>query len=93
MSNLRPVERLPRGRMRFAGVGVELAATVGGACLVGYWIDRRFGTGPWGLVACAVVGVVGGLYNMIRPALRETARTAERERDQRRRRPDDKADG
>ncbi len=56
-----------RGQMmRLAGAGLELAATMAGACLLGYWIDRRLGWEPWGLLVCAGVGIVGGLYNLIR---------------------------
>ena len=62
----------PRENLRLAGAGVELAATISGACLVGYWIDRHYGTSPKGLLICAIIGVVGGLYNLIRQAVRET---------------------
>ena len=92
MNQPRPAKRLPQGATRFAGVGVELAAAVGGGCLLGYWIDRHFETSPWGLLACAAVGIIGGLYNIIRPGLREMGRMAEREEENRRRRhSDDKA--
>lgn len=57
------------GTMRLAGLGMELAAAVGGACLLGYWIDRRFDTSPWGILILATIGVVGGLYNMIRQSV------------------------
>ena len=59
------------GTMRLAGLGVELAAAVGGACLLGYWIDRRLDTSPWGILILATIGVVGGLYNMIRQSVHE----------------------
>lgn len=59
------------GAMRLAGKGVELAATVGVACLLGYWIDTKFGTEPWGLVILALVGIVGGLYNLVRQEIRQ----------------------
>ena len=55
--------------IRYAGLGVELAATVGVLSLVGWWIDGRFGTAPWGLVVGAVVGLVGGMANLVRTAL------------------------
>ncbi len=64
-----PPKRPPGSAARLAGMGTELAATLAGACLLGYWIDRRFETGPWGLLICATLGVVGGLYNMLRRAL------------------------
>lgn len=62
----------PPGNMRLAGLGVELAAAVVGGCLLGYWIDRRFGTYPWWFLICTGIGLVGGLYNLIRQAMRET---------------------
>jgi ATP synthase protein I len=62
-----------RSSMRLAGLGVELAAGLGAAVLLGYWIDRRFGTSPWGLLTCAAIGIVGGLYNVIRQAVQESS--------------------
>lgn len=54
---------------RLSGIGFELVAAVGGFILVGYWWDRHFGTGPWGIVVGAVLGLVGGMYNLIRKSL------------------------
>lgn len=73
----------PRDRqpwMRLGGVGLELAAAVGGFSLLGYWIDRHYGTSPWGLLVGALLGLVGGFYNLVKAAL-ATARAA-RELDQ-----------
>lgn len=55
--------------MRFAGLGMEFAAAVAGLTLLGLWIDRRFDTEPWGVLVGAGVGIIGGMYNMIRQAL------------------------
>ncbi len=71
MGDPKPARRLPPGVMRLAGAGIELAAGLGGACLLGWWIDRHFGTKPWGLLICAIVGVVGGLYNLVRRSMLE----------------------
>ena len=60
----------PRTWPRLAGLGVELAGAVGGFCLLGYWIDRRYDTHPWGLLICAVCGLIGGFYNFIRSSLK-----------------------
>ena len=66
--------RSPRGvNTRLAGLGMELAAAVAGACLLGYWLDRRFGTTPWWFIVCTVIGLVGGLYNLLRQAIQETS--------------------
>jgi F0F1-type ATP synthase assembly protein I len=54
---------------RLSGLGIELAAAVGGFTLAGYWWDRYFGTGPWGVLTGALLGLVGGMYNVIRQSL------------------------
>ncbi len=51
-----------------------MAAAVGALCLAGYWVDRKFETSPWGILVGAMTGIVGGLYNLIRPALRAALR-------------------
>jgi F0F1-type ATP synthase assembly protein I len=68
-----------RGRAswtRLSGIGFELVAAVGAFILVGYWWDRHFGTGPKGMIVGAVLGLVGGMYNLIRQSLRATREAA-----------------
>lgn len=55
--------------MRYSALGVELAAALIGFALVGLWIDRHYGTTPWGLVIGLGLGLVGGMYNLIRQSL------------------------
>jgi len=69
--------------VRLSGIGVELVGAVAGFTLVGYWIDRHFGTGYWGLLTGLVLGLVGGMYNLIRQSLR-----ASKEADSSQREPD-----
>lgn len=47
-------------------MGVEYAAALAGFGLAGYWIDRHYGSGPWGVVIGAALGLIGGTYNLIR---------------------------
>jgi F0F1-type ATP synthase assembly protein I len=63
------------GWVRYSGVGLELAGATAGLAFVGYWIDRRFGTQPWGFLGGVVIGLVGGLYNLVRQSL-EASREA-----------------
>lgn len=60
--------RLP-GWVRHSGVGLELAGAVAGFALLGYWIDRRFATEPWGVVGGVILGLAGGLYNLVKQSL------------------------
>lgn len=55
---------------KLSGIGIELAAAVAGFTLLGYWWDRHYGTAPWGLLIGMVLGLVGGMYNLIRQSLR-----------------------
>ena len=64
-----PGERRFPGWVRHSGIGLELAGATAGLALIGYWIDGRFGTRPWGIVGGVVIGLVGGLYNMVRESL------------------------
>jgi ATP synthase protein I len=66
------------GWVRHSGVGLELAGATAGLALVGYWLDGRFGTRPWGTLIGVVIGLVGGLYNLVRESL-EAAREAKAE--------------
>lgn len=69
---------------RYLGLGVEMAGAVGGLVLVGWWVDRHWGTGPWGILIGALVGLVGGMTYLVREALgaaRDSTRDAEDSRD------------
>lgn len=57
---------------------MELAASVGGGCLLGWWVDRRMGTEPWAMLIGSGIGIVGGLYNMIRQSLRDSVRSTQK---------------
>jgi F0F1-type ATP synthase assembly protein I len=61
-------QRFP-GWVRYSGIGLELAGATAGLALLGYWIDNRYATGPWGILGGVIIGIVGGLYNMVRESL------------------------
>jgi len=50
------------------GMGLEFAATVAALGLLGWFLDRRWNTSPWLLVAGIVVGFAAGLMTLIRAA-------------------------
>lgn len=53
----------------FLGMGSQLAGTVALFVLLGWWLDRKFGWTPWGLIVSASIGVVMGLYSFLKGAL------------------------
>jgi F0F1-type ATP synthase assembly protein I len=67
--------------VKYSGAGLELAGATAGLALIGYWIDRRFGTTPWAILAGVVIGIVGGLYNLVKTsmaAMREAGKDDEK---------------
>ena len=50
-------------------MGLELAGATAGLALLGYWIDGKFGTSPWGILGGVTIGIVGGLYNLIKESM------------------------
>ncbi len=65
-----------RVMMRYAGMGFELAAAIIGLTLLGLWFDYHFKTAPAGVLVGAGIGIVGGLFNFIKAALRLSASEA-----------------
>jgi F0F1-type ATP synthase assembly protein I len=57
------------GWVRYSGAGLELAGATAGLALVGYWIDGKYDTAPWAMLAGVILGIVGGLYNLIKESL------------------------
>ena len=68
------------GWMKHAGIGIEFAGAVGAFIVLGWWIDRHWDTKPWGIVICALLGLIGGFYNLLKAALK-AAEEAENKRD------------
>ncbi|MEZ5330763.1 MAG: AtpZ/AtpI family protein [Thermoanaerobaculia bacterium] len=66
---------------RVAGLGFELAAAVGGFALFGWWIGDWLGNAKIGLLVGAVLGIVGGLYNLVRTSLIALGEESGREHD------------
>lgn len=45
--------------------GTELVVVVLGGLLAGQWLDEKFNTSPWIMLAGAVLGIIFGLYRII----------------------------
>jgi F0F1-type ATP synthase assembly protein I len=45
-----------------AGVGLQIGVGVGLGCVVGWWLDKRYGWSPWGVIVGAMLGLASGKY-------------------------------
>ena len=50
---------------RFAGVGMQFAASIAVFALGGHWLDGRLGSGPWLLITGVFLGFGLGLVSLI----------------------------
>ena len=53
----------------FLTIGIQLAVTVVVLFFVGRWLDDRFGTAPWLMLAGLFLGIVGGMIKFFRSAI------------------------
>ena len=61
---------------RYAHMGLEFAGAALVLALVGWFIDGRYDTRPWGAVTGATVGFAGGMYLFIKDALQANRENA-----------------
>jgi len=70
-----PVEKsdTEKSPWRYAGLGLQFAGTTGLFVFMGYELDKRMGWTPWGLVSLGMLGLIGGLYLLIKDVMKENA--------------------
>jgi len=56
-----------------AGAGIQFALTTALFAFMGVYVDRHWGTPPWGIVGFTLLGLVGGMYLLIKDALKDNA--------------------
>lgn len=72
--------KLARAAGRYAGVGLQFAASIVVFLYAGQWVDRRFGTAPWGVLAGVFVGASAAFYSIYRRLMADLRREEERKR-------------
>lgn len=65
---------------RGLALAFEFAGAILGGAFVGWWIDGRFGTGPWATLGLTILGAVGGFVRLIQMARSFSAVDRGRER-------------
>lgn len=73
--------RASRAAAKYAGIGLQFAASVVLFLYLGQWLDRRFGTGPWGVLVGVLVGASAAFYSMYRKLMTDLERTEKAKRD------------
>jgi ATP synthase protein I len=46
--------------------GIALFASVAAFCAAGWFVDKWFGTAPWGIIGGIVLGSAAGLFEFVR---------------------------
>jgi F0F1-type ATP synthase assembly protein I len=59
----------PRAAWAYAGLGFEIVVPIVLGALLGWWLDGRWGTAPWLLLAGLLLGIGAGFYNFFRAVL------------------------
>ena len=49
-------------------LSAEFVAGVAAGGILGWIVDRLFGTSPWGLIVCLILGFCAGMLNLLRAA-------------------------
>ena len=62
MEPLNPIVRYGR----YGAVAFEFTGGIAAGALIGWWIDGRWGTEPYGLLVMTLLAVVGGFIRLIR---------------------------
>lgn len=55
---------------RYLGLGLEMAVGVALGAVVGNWLDKRYGWSGRGTLVGALLGIAGGMYLLIKEAMR-----------------------
>ena len=64
----------------FLGLGLQFAVAILLFVYLGQWLDRRFGTAPWLLLACVFLGAGGSFYGIYRRLMHDLERDEARRR-------------
>ena len=64
----------------YLGLGLQFAVAILLSVYLGQWLDRRFGTAPWLLLASVALGAGGTFYGIYRRLMHDLERDEERRR-------------
>ncbi|AWV90562.1 putative F0F1-ATPase subunit (Ca2+/Mg2+ transporter) [Bradymonas sediminis] len=50
----------------YGAMGFEFVSLVVGGSVIGFWVDEKFGTTPWGVVSLILLGMLAALWHIYR---------------------------
>jgi ATP synthase protein I len=68
-----PPKPLEKSAWSYAGIGLQFAATTAVFTCMGLYMDGHWGTSPWGTLGLTLLGLVGGMYLLIKESLKFNA--------------------
>ena len=51
---------------RYGAVAFEFSGGIAAGAFIGWWVDAKYGTAPYALLAMTLLAVVGGFIRLIR---------------------------
>lgn len=66
--------RQARSLGKYAGVGLQFAASILLFLYAGQWVDRRLGSAPWGMIIGVFTGAGAAFYSMYRTLMADLKR-------------------
>lgn len=60
-----------RKYLRFSTLGIEMGLTLCIGILIGWYLDRLFGTRPWLMIIFSIFGIIAGFRNIVRLAQKD----------------------
>ena len=66
----RDKDRFDASQFKYMGIGFEFAGSVIILAAVGYFVDRHWNVGPWGVLIGSLVGIVTGMYVLLKETLK-----------------------
>ncbi len=66
--------RQARSFGKYAGIGLQFAASIVAFLYAGQWVDRRLGSDPWGVIIGVFAGAGAAFYSMYRRLMEDLRR-------------------
>ena len=60
-----------RSYLRFSALGIEMGVALAIGMLMGWYLDRLFGTRPWLIIIFSLFGIAAGFRNLVRLARKD----------------------